>query len=321
MANLVETSTWESGIYQWETTDPVEGGVAGIDNVPTRQLANRSLWLKDQIADFKIAGVTDLVYIGGQENLSSSQARGKVVRCNVTDGPIQMGLPLAGNVPAGGITVISCEWPTGGTPGFIGSAGNFTDIVRQGSDKIRYLGAQLNQFRLTARSIVVIRSNGVAEWEVISIYNHSAIPPGSVVAYAADPSTLSDGWLLCNGAAISRTTYADLFATIGTTFGAGNGTTTFNIPDLRGEFVRGFDKGRGIDTGRVFGSQQLHNVGNHTHEALFTTVAGSDGPRLLGTNTANEGAVGFTNTGGTDPISVDVESRPRNRALNYMIKY
>jgi hypothetical protein len=49
MADLVETPGWEPGIYQWETTDPVEGGPAGVDNVPTRQLANRTAWLKQQV--------------------------------------------------------------------------------------------------------------------------------------------------------------------------------------------------------------------------------------------------------------------------------
>lgn len=69
-------------------------------------------------------------------------------------------------------------------------------------------------------------------------------------------TTAPDGFLKANGAAVSRTTYADLFAAIGTTYGAGDGSTTFNLPDLRGEFLRGFDDGRGVDSGRTFGSAQ-----------------------------------------------------------------
>jgi phage-related tail fiber protein len=69
-------------------------------------------------------------------------------------------------------------------------------------------------------------------------------------------STAPAGFLKANGAAVSRTTYAALFAAIGTTWGAGDGSTTFNVPDLRGEFVRGFDDGRGVDSGRSFGSAQ-----------------------------------------------------------------
>ncbi|RMH12700.1 MAG: tail fiber protein, partial [Gammaproteobacteria bacterium] len=85
-------------------------------------------------------------------------------------------------------------------------------------------------------------------------------PPGVVQAFAG--STVPTGWLECNGAAINRTTYADLFAVIGTTYGAGDGVTTFNLPDLRGEFIRGYDNGRGADVGRALGSAQSWAIEN-----------------------------------------------------------
>ncbi len=69
-------------------------------------------------------------------------------------------------------------------------------------------------------------------------------------------ATAPAGFLKCNGAAISRTTYADLFAAIGTTYGAGDGSTTFNVPETRGEFLRCLDDGRSVDTGRTRGSAQ-----------------------------------------------------------------
>lgn len=74
----------------------------------------------------------------------------------------------------------------------------------------------------------------------------------AIFPFAAVPDT----YLICNGQAVSRTTYASLFAKIGTTYGVGNGTTTFNLPDLRGEFIRGWDNGRGVDAARVLGSAQ-----------------------------------------------------------------
>jgi hypothetical protein len=80
------------------------------------------------------------------------------------------------------------------------------------------------------------------------------LPIGSVFYHAA--STPPDHSLVCNGAAISRSLYADLFVVIGATYGSGNGSTTFNLPDLRAEFIRGVDMGRGIDAGRAFGSNQ-----------------------------------------------------------------
>lgn len=79
-------------------------------------------------------------------------------------------------------------------------------------------------------------------------------PPGMVGHFARE--TPPTGWLRCNGSTVSRTTYAALFAAIGTRFGAGDGLSTFRLPDLRGEFVRGWDDGRGVDTGRTLGSAQ-----------------------------------------------------------------
>ena len=63
--------------------------------------------------------------------------------------------------------------------------------------------------------------------------------PSGVIFYFAN-TTVPTGWLSCDGSAISRTTYATLFAAIGTLYGTGNGTTTFNLPDLRGQFIRGW---------------------------------------------------------------------------------
>lgn len=82
-----------------------------------------------------------------------------------------------------------------------------------------------------------------------------AVPPG-VVMYCA-MNTPPSGYIKANGAAVSRSTYSRLFSAIGTTFGNGNGSTTFNVPDLRAEFIRGWDDGRGMDGGRSFGSSQI----------------------------------------------------------------
>ena len=69
----------------------------------------------------------------------------------------------------------------------------------------------------------------------------------------------------CNGAAVSRTTYSALFAVIGEAYGAGNGSSTFNLPDLRGEFIRGFDNGKGTDSGRSIATSQGSQMFQHNH--------------------------------------------------------
>ena len=101
------------------------------------------------------------------------------------------------------------------------------------------------------------------------------VPSGTVLYFAG--RTAPAGWLKANGAAVSRTAYAALFAAIGTTYGAGDGRSTFNLPDLRGEFLRGWDDGRGVDAGRVFGSAQAHALQAHQHGlAVAADAAGDD---------------------------------------------
>jgi microcystin-dependent protein len=91
----------------------------------------------------------------------------------------------------------------------------------------------------------------------------SSVPEGTVIYTAR--ATAPTGYMKANGAAISRTTYAALFAAIGTTHGAGDGSTTFNVPDMRGVVPRGLDDGRGLDTSRVLGSYQDSQNLTHTH--------------------------------------------------------
>ena len=226
MANLTEKSIWETGIYQLETTDPVEGGAEGKSNAQAKQLANRTGWLKKQLDDW-----------------------------------------------VGSLII----WPT-------------------------------------------------------------STPPA--------------GYLECDGSALSRTTYAALYAVLGTTYGKGAGTTastTFRLPDLRGEFIRGWDHGRGIDpdraartdrgdgtTGDKVGTRQAaslkshHQIGLHNspyltgrgymygyeHDGISASVGQGAFPNLSAGPHDNKAstAIKTGDTGGA-------ETRPRNIALMVAIKY
>jgi phage-related tail fiber protein len=88
--------------------------------------------------------------------------------------------------------------------------------------------------------------------------NSPSLNAGNIVGQVCffGMTTAPAGFLKANGAAVSRATYADLFAAIGTTYGTGDGSTTFNLPDLRGEFPRGWDDGRGVDSDRGIGTAQ-----------------------------------------------------------------
>ena len=96
-----------------------------------------------------------------------------------------------------------------------------------------------------------------------ALYIASVIPSGAVQYFAM--ATAPTGWLEADGSAVLRATYSGLFSALGTLYGIGDGTTTFNIPDLRGQFIRGYDNGAGVDTGRVFGSGQDDALEEHSH--------------------------------------------------------
>lgn len=113
---------------------------------------------------------------------------------------------------------------------------------------------------------------------------------GQIAYFAMNTPPL--GTLKANGAAVSRTTYARLFAKIGTTHGAGDGVTTFNLPDRRGVFQRGWDDGRGIDAGRVFGSEQLDAFKSHSHSGTAASA---------GAHTHNLAIIGYGDNGGSYP--------------------
>ena len=183
--------------------------------------------------------------------------------------------------------------------------------------------------------------NGVLSFSVVQ-----GVPSGSVFCMAI--ATVPTGYLECDGSAVSRTTYAALFAIIGTSYGSGDGSSTFNIPDLRGEFIRGFDNGKGTDSGRAIASSQGGSNLSHSHTATSTSTVTDPGhqhdttvtnhavfPGQGGITISYGGAGGYpaTNfqmsdntTGVTVATSTSVandggsETRPRNIAMMYIIK-
>ena len=155
-----------------------------------------------------------------------------------------------------------------------------------------------------------LQINGTSLSDAIS----SSVPAGTIISYA---STIAPtGYLKCNGAAISRTSYNSLFSGIGTIFGNGDGTTTFNVPDLRGEFIRGWvDDKVGIDTQTTFGRSQGDSFRSHTHTYNRNNNQNTD---HSGTDTVSNNP-SFTSapTGSTGGD----ETRPRNISFLYCIKY
>jgi microcystin-dependent protein len=157
-----------------------------------------------------------------------------------------------------------------------------------------------------------LESDGVAVATATEVAA-AAVPAGSVVQFARN--TAPTGWLKANGAAVSRTTYASLFSAIGTTFGVGDGSTTFNLPDLRGYFTRNWADNGSIDSGRSFGSTQADEFKSHNHLFNVRTWSGYSSAFTSGTTfTADNANQVTTDTGGT-------ETRPKNIALLACIKF
>jgi microcystin-dependent protein len=162
----------------------------------------------------------------------------------------------------------------------------------------------------------------------------SLVPPGTIIAYGGPKESVPAGWLLCDGKPIIRTAYASLFGAIGTAWGKGDGTNTFNVPDLRGRFLRGTDNGAKNDpdaanrtdngnegnTGDAVGSLQADQLKKHTHVLLsqpIVNASGSAGAQPVVTAGAFPGDPNggqMTETGGN-------ETRPVNLCVNYLIKY
>lgn len=179
--------------------------------------------------------------------------------------------------------------------------------------------------------------------------NPVSLPSGAVQEFAG--ASAPEGWLMCDGAEVSKTTYAALYAVIADTYGTPVDSNNFVLPDLRGEFVRGLDDmgtaqgARGVDSGRALGSAQNqatavnglgvnndthnHNINDpgHSHTNNFTGTANVDiaaGSQFnrLDSNSTSSSTTGITINNDTHnhSLSGDAETRPRNCAMNFIIK-
>lgn len=173
-------------------------------------------------------------------------------------------------------------------------------------------------------------------------------PVGAIVAFGG--TTSPAGWLLCDGSEVSRTQYAALFAEIGIAWGGGDGINTFNLPDLRGRFLRGVDLGAGRDpdassrtapnsggnTGDAVGSVQedatalpkngftAATAGAHSHQIPAGNGAPIPGPYAHERVDHFNWYIGPTSTAGAHSHNIvggDAESRPLNAYVNLIIKY
>lgn len=152
----------------------------------------------------------------------------------------------------------------------------------------------------------------------LTVTAQNAVPIGTVAMWLRP--TPPTNWLECAGQAVSRVTYASLFALFGVTFGPGDGSTTFNLPEMRGEFPRFWDDARGVDSGRGIGTAQADQVKTHTHN---TTIG-----RATATGNAAAPAGGLGELGLAFPFTLisdtgagtGAEQRVRNFSVMPIVK-
>ena len=145
------------------------------------------------------------------------------------------------------------------------------------------------------------------------------------------------GWLIADGSAVNRTTYSDLFSLIGTAFGVGNGTTTFNIPDLRNKFPIGVSstKARASTGGEASHVLTVAELASHTHRLDSANISDPNsafqindqsGDYLASADNMLQGINGYAITRGINTVIAAGSSSAHNNlpnyvALNYLIKY
>jgi microcystin-dependent protein len=146
--------------------------------------------------------------------------------------------------------------------------------------------------------------------------------PGMMIPYAA--AAIPTGYFLCDGQAISRTTYAALFLAIGTTYGIGDGATTFNIPDCRGRAVIGAGTGAGLTPrarGDVGGAESVAlaatDIPAHVHAVGVSDSTGSGGAAVKG----DSGMVSGSFDTGSTAATTNPAIMPPFAVAGWLIKY
>lgn len=189
-------------------------------------------------------------------------------------------------------------------------------------------------FRITNVGAPVAQNDGA---RLADFSNY--LPAGAVQLFGMNTAPV--GWLACDGLAYSRATFAALFAAIGTTWGAGDGSSTFNVPDLRGVFPRGWDNGKGLDPARVFASYAADMLAAHTHiqdahshtvtdpghahgivGGIFPASGGGNNVTSTFATTTAIATTGITiaDQTATNQMTGGVETAPKNIALLFAIR-
>ncbi|EHF1955878.1 phage tail protein [Klebsiella pneumoniae] len=309
MANLPETPQWEDGIYQIEVSDPVLGGPDGISNRQGKQLASRTLYLKQQVEK------------GGSDLAKHIAAADPHTQYAPKESPTFTGTPTA-PTPANSDNskkLATTEFVTKALAALAGSAPETLDTLKELADALgndpNFATTVLNKL---AEKLAKDQNGADIPDPALFVKNlglgeGSALPVGVPVPWpSATPPT---GWLKCNGAAFTASQYPKLALAY----------PALKLPDLRGEFIRGWDDGRGIDAGRTLLTAQADELRSHNHR--FINEYGTPSTNFIAfTDQNSEGVDGGLREGSRAWTYITMEktggseTRPHNVAFNYIVR-
>lgn len=307
MANLPETPQWEDGIYQIEVSDPVLGGPDGISNRQAKQLAKRTSYLKQQVEK----GGTDLAaHIAAADPHTQYAPKAS---------PTFTGTPTA-PTPANSDNskkLATTEFVAKALAALAGSAPETLDTLKELADALgndpNFATTVLNKL---AEKLAKDQNGADIPDPVLFVKNlglgeGSALPVGVPVAWPS--ATPPAGWLKCNGAAFTASQYPKL----------AQAYPSLKLPDLRAEFIRGWDDGRGIDNGRGLLSAQLGSgigmfIGGYSDGTAYIPLSDFDSVVDNSPSWSHVNTAGLISSIGGQRSSFG--ARPRNIAFNYIVR-
>lgn len=311
-----DPTIWEDDIYQFETTDVVQGGPDGIDNTPLKQLANRTAWLKNATGAFD-----DITLVTGNITLQKEDIFHKQVAIYANSASVACTLPTLGAGDKGTRVFISTYAVTKQVS-IISPANNI--IISAATRQVIYMGDMENILLVWTGDHWLFSSFSGNFFEVGQFLQAYSQLANTIIAQGqeinrADYPRLYEYANNLSGSIVTDFNWINVANNRGY-FSYGNGSTTFRVPDLRAMFIRNLDLGAGIDLGRTganAGAYEADDFKAHTHGF-------SDNEPQIGIDFGNGSTrssyTQITSRSATTDSAGGLETRPKNIGLIPLLK-
>uniref|UniRef100_A0A1A9X0N9 Collar domain-containing protein n=1 Tax=Glossina brevipalpis TaxID=37001 RepID=A0A1A9X0N9_9MUSC len=334
MSYLKETAAWEDGIYQIETSDPVLGGPDGITNRPTRELVNRTAWLKQQLKEAEAALTAHTRSRNHPDASVSEKGFVKLSNANQSSSETEAATPKAVKIVNDRLNAVIDSAPS--TLDTLNKLAKAIDNNPKFAEKLNQLleqklskndnakNATPNQRKINGKTLTQdVQLTATDVHAVTPEVLRSEIPVGVPLPWPTERAPT--GWFICNGELFDKKKYPLLALAY----------PSGKLPDLRGEFIRGWDAGRGVNPGRRVLSSETGSLESHAHgyrDRYYVEHEGSlrsanNKEKMQGGYNGNTGS-GRTDGDNNSYLFIDKitsnaggsETRPRNVAFNYIVR-